>query len=81
MQTKSENYEICQDVMVSYLEVVVNSWEGLVQFITCVAYKPKDLRRSLWELRRTQLDFEVTMAVELELDFETFSIGNGQPRL
>jgi hypothetical protein len=27
MQTKSKNYEICQDVMISYAEIVVNSWK------------------------------------------------------
>jgi hypothetical protein len=27
----------------------------------------------------TQLDFGVTMAVKFKFDFETFSIGNGQP--
>jgi putative transposon-encoded protein len=28
MQMKSKNYEICQDVMISYMKVVVKIWEG-----------------------------------------------------
>ena len=40
MQTKSENHETCRDVMISYVEDVINIWEGLVQVITYDAYTP-----------------------------------------
>jgi hypothetical protein len=46
IQMKSKTHEICQDVMVSYVEVVVNSWECFVQITMCATYKPKHLQRS-----------------------------------
>ena len=42
-QTKSENHEICQDVMISYVEAVVKIWECFAQFVTYDAYKRKHL--------------------------------------
>jgi hypothetical protein len=58
MQKKSENHEICQDVMISYVEVVVNSWEVSAQFIIYDVYKPQHLQGSFRELRSIQLDLE-----------------------
>ena len=45
-QTKSENHETCQDVMISYVEAMIKIWEGFAQVVTYDACKPKNLRRS-----------------------------------
>ena len=45
-QTKSENHETCQDVMISYVEAVIKIWEGFAQVVMYNACKPKNLRRS-----------------------------------
>ena len=50
-QTKSENHETCQDVMISYVEAVIKIWEGFAQVVTYDACKPKNLRRSLPQVR------------------------------
>ena len=50
-QTKSENYEICQDIMISYMEAVIKNWAGFVKVVTYVAYKTKHLRRSSIDMR------------------------------
>jgi hypothetical protein len=39
-QTKSENYKIYQDVMISYVENVIKIWQCLVKFVTYYMYKP-----------------------------------------
>ena len=67
MQTKYENYEICQEVKISYMEAVVNSWQGFAQFFMYDPYKPKHLRRSFIELRRIRLDFEAKWNLNLGL--------------
>ena len=54
-QTKSENHETCQDVMISYVEAVIKIWEGFAQVVTYDACKPKNFRRSFmisWRGRR-----------------------------
>ena len=54
-QTKSENYETCQDVMISYVEAVIKFWGGFAQVVTYDACKPKNLRISFmisWRGRR-----------------------------
>ena len=33
-QTKSENHETCQDVMISYVEAVIKIWGGFAQVVT-----------------------------------------------
>ena len=33
-QTKFENHEICQDVMISYVEAVIKIWGGFTQVVT-----------------------------------------------
>ena len=33
-QTKSENHETYQDVMISYVEAVIKIWEGFAQVVT-----------------------------------------------
>ena len=57
-QTKSENYEIDYDMMVSYVEAVVKTnWEGFVQVLMYAPYKSKYLRRRFLELRSSHSDF------------------------
>ena len=42
---KSENHEIYQDLVISYVEAVVKNWEGFAQSVMYDVYKPKYLRR------------------------------------
>ena len=70
-QTKSENHETCQDVMISYVEAVIKIWEGFAQVVMYDACKPKNLLRSFmiswrdrqggkhrtWQLARNLLKF------------------------
>ena len=39
-QTKSENHETWEDVMISYVEAVIKIWEGFAQVVTYDACKP-----------------------------------------
>jgi len=55
---KSENYEICHDNMISYVESVIKNWEGFAKVVTYVGYETKYLRRSSIDMRRIHLDFE-----------------------
>ena len=45
-QTKSENYEICHDIEISYVEIAVKNWGRFAKVDTYVAYKSKHLRIS-----------------------------------
>ena len=58
-QTKSENHETCQDVMISYVEAMIKIWEGLVHVVMYDAYKPGQatknpqiVTRSSWYFKR-----------------------------
>ena len=44
---KSENYEICHDVVVSHVEAVIKSWEDLAHFVKTMSIKSKLLTRSI----------------------------------
>ena len=35
-ETKSENHEICCDIMISYVETLVINWEGFVKVVTYI---------------------------------------------
>jgi len=49
---KSENHEICQDLMISYVEAVVKNEEGFAQSVMYDVYKPKYIKRRIVALRR-----------------------------
>ena len=36
-----ENHEICHDIMISYVEVVIENWEGFAKVVTYVDYETK----------------------------------------
>jgi hypothetical protein len=40
-QTKSENYETCPHVMISYVEPTIKIWECFEKVVTHYAYKPR----------------------------------------
>ena len=48
---KSKNHEICQDLMISYMEDVVENGEGFAQHVMYDVYKMKYLRRRIVALR------------------------------
>jgi hypothetical protein len=48
---KSENYKICQELMISYMEAVVKIWTSFEYFVMYGVYKSKHLQRSFRELR------------------------------
>jgi hypothetical protein len=43
---KSENYKICQELMISYVEAVVKIWTSFEYFVMYGVYKSKHLQRS-----------------------------------
>ena len=43
-QTKSENHEICRDIMILYVETVATKWGGFAKVDTYVVYKLEHLR-------------------------------------
>jgi hypothetical protein len=57
IQVKSENHEIYQYIMISYMEFV-EKWVGFAYCFTHDAYKSKRLRRSFIELRKMWLDLQ-----------------------
>jgi len=71
-QTKSKNYKICHDIMISYVEAVVKNWEGFEQVVTYTPYKLKHLRRRSIELRRRCADFESKWQVNWGLTLKLF---------
>ena len=48
---KSKNHEIYQDLMISYVEDVVENGEGFAQHVMYEVYKMKYLRRRIVALR------------------------------
>ena len=48
-QTKSENHETCQDIMISYVETVIKNWGGFVQVCHIRCLPP---RRPLHEIMK-----------------------------
>ena len=56
-QMKSENYEIYQYLVISYVEAIVKNWESFEHFVTYDAYKSKHLKERPVALRMIQLDF------------------------
>ena len=69
---KPENYEICQYLIISYVEAVVKNWVGFVIFhIQCLQMEtsPEKIRR----FEKDAVRFGVKVTVEFEFDFESFS--------
>ena len=48
---KSENQEICLDVMVSHVDAMIKSWEDFTHFIMMIFTKLKHLIRSICVIR------------------------------
>ena len=80
-QTKSENHEICQDLVISYVEAVVKNGEGFAQSVMYDVCKPKYLRTKNRSVEKDSVRFGVKVTVELGFDFKTFCIGNREHRL
>jgi hypothetical protein len=55
IQIKFENHEFCRTAMMSYVEVVVKSWERFEHFDMYVVYKPEHLTRSFKEFELISL--------------------------
>ena len=71
-KTKYENHEICQDLMISYVEAVVKNWEGFAQSVMYDVYKPKFLKKKNHSVEKDSARFEVKVTIELRFDFKTF---------
>jgi len=80
-QMKSENHEICHDIVLSYVKTVVKNWEDFSKVDTYVAYKSKNLQRRSTELRSSSPEFESKVRSEFGFDFKTFCICNNQLKL
>ena len=56
-QINSENHEICQDIMISYMESMLKNLVCFAEVVTYATYKSKHLRWSFIEFRRSRLGF------------------------
>ena len=53
----SENHEIGQDIMISYMESLLKNLVCFAEVVTYATYKSKHLRWSFIEFRRSRLGF------------------------
>ena len=67
--------------MISYVEAVIKSIEGLKQVVTYAPYKSEYLQRRSVEFEKELLWFRSKVTVELGFDLKTFCICNTQLRL
>jgi hypothetical protein len=79
-QTKSENQEICQDVMISYVEAVIKKRRFRIScHVRCLQTEASPKKNHTVE--KDPVRFRVKLTVELGFHFKTFCIGNRQQRL
>ena len=69
---KSENYEICQYLVISYVEAVVKNWVGFIIFLRTMLTN-ENISEEEWESWEGWIRFGVKVTVEFEFDFESFS--------
>ena len=79
-QTNSENHEICQDLMISYVEAVVKNWECFAQFYMYDCLQNEASPKKNRTIEKNLIRFGVKVTVELGFDFKTFCMGNRQHR-
>ena len=70
-QMKYENYEICQYLMISYMETS-KTLNGFCNFFTYDAYEWKHLRKRIRELRSMRLGLEWKWRSNLDLTSKFF---------
>ena len=80
-QTKYQNHEICQDLMISYLEAVVKKLRKFrtICHVWCLQTKVSQMKNR--SVEKDSVRFGVKVTVELGFDFKTFCIGNREHRL
>ena len=78
---KSKNHEICHDMMISYVDVVVKNLEGFAQFCHVRCLQTEASQKKNRSVEKESVRFEVKVAVELRFNFKTFYIGNREHRL
>ena len=61
-QTKSENHETCQDVMISYVEAVIKIWEDFAQVVTYDASPPRRSPHEIMKLLRRFFSLQASYA-------------------
>ena len=80
-QTKSENHEFCEDLVISYVQAVVKNWEGFAQSYHVQCLQTEVSQKKNYSVVKASVRFGVKVMVELGFDFITFCIGNREHRL
>ena len=80
-QTKSENHEFCEDLVISYVQAVVKNWEGFAQSYHVQCLQTEVSQKKNYSVVKASVRFGVKVMVELGFEFKTFCIGNREHRL
>ena len=77
----SENYEISQDLMISYVETMVKKlrWFCTICHVLCLQNEVSQKKNR--SVEKDSIRFGVKEMIELGFDFKTFYIGNREHRL
>ena len=78
---KSENHEICHDVMISYVEAVVKNLRRfrIICHVRCLQTETSQKKNR--SVEKNSVRFGVKVTFELGFGFKTFCIGNREHRL
>ena len=76
-----EHHEICQDLMISYVEAMVKKLRRFhtICHVRCLQTEVSQKKNHIIEKDSVRLDVKAT--IELGFDYKTFCIGNREHRL
>ena len=77
----SENHEICQDLMISYVEAMVKKLRMFCTICHVRCLQTKLSQKKNHSVEKDSVRFGVKETIELGFDFKTFCIGNREHRL
>ena len=77
----SEHHEICQDLMISYMENMVEKLRRFrsICHVQCIQNEVSQKKNR--SVEKDSIRFGVKETIELGFDFKTFCIGNREHRL
>ena len=77
----SENYEICQDLMISYVETLVKKLRRFQTICHVLCLQNEVSQKKNHSVKKDSVRFGVKEMIELGFDFKTFCISNREHRL